>query len=302
MQLFNRLMAHAMPWIPRALIQKISRRYIAGDNLDDMVASVRQLNRLGFDVSIDVLGESASNLQQTADTAREYMCVLTAIQEHGLRASVSVKPTALGLLLDLQHCEQHMEKIVAFAGHHQISVCMDMEDVACTQKEIDLFAKLRVRYSKLSLALQAYLLRTYQDIEPLVQNRSSMRICKGIYLEEQSQLVDGAWHDRSTINSHFLNHVARCFDTDTFVAIATHDSALIAQVLELVHRRNIAKDAFEFQMLLGVCEPLRDKLLSMGFSVRIYVPYGKDWYGYSIRRIKENPQIAGHILRSLIHR
>ncbi|MBI1771365.1 MAG: L-proline dehydrogenase, partial [Burkholderiales bacterium] len=115
-----------------------------------------------------------------------------------------------------------MEKIVAFAGHHQISVCMDMEDVACTQKEIDLFAKLRVRYSKLSLALQAYLLRTYQDIEPLVQNRSSMRICKGIYLEEQSQLVDGAWHDRSTINSHFLNHVARCFDTDTFVAIATH--------------------------------------------------------------------------------
>lgn len=302
MQLFNRLMAHAMPWIPRVLIQKISRRYIAGDNLDDMVACVRQLNRLGFDVTIDVLGESASNLQQTGDTTCEYMRVLTAIQEHGLRASVSLKPTALGLLLDMQHCEQHIEQIVAFAGHHQISVCMDMEDVACTQKEIDLFTKLRVKYSKLSLALQAYLLRTYQDIESLVLNQNSMRICKGIYLEEQSQLVDRAWHDRSSINLHFLAHVARCFETGTFVAIATHDSALIAQLLELVHRRNIEKDAFEFQMLLGVCEPLRDKLVGMGFSVRIYVPYGKDWYGYSVRRIKENPQIAGHILRSLMRR
>ncbi|MES2040920.1 MAG: proline dehydrogenase family protein [Pseudomonadota bacterium] len=302
MQLLNTLMAHAMPWIPRALIQKISRRYIAGDNLDDTVACVRQLNRLGFNVTIDVLGESASNLQQTADTAREYMRVLAAIQEQGLKASISVKPTALGLLLDMQHCEQHMEQIVAFAGHHQISVCMDMEDVACTQNEIDLFTTLRVKYSTLSLALQAYLLRTYQDIEALLQNRSSMRICKGIYLEERSQLVDGAWYDRSTINPHFLNHVARCFDTGTFVAIATHDSALIAQVLALVSARNIAKRAFEFQMLLGVCEPLRDKLLGMGFSVRIYVPYGKDWYGYSIRRIKENPQIAGHILRSLIRR
>ena len=300
MQLFNTLMAHAMPWIPRALIQKISRRYIAGDNLDDAVACIRQLNRLGFDVTIDVLGESASNLQQAADTAREYMCVLTAIQEQGLKASVSVKPTALGLLLDMQHCEQHMEQIVAFAEHHQTAVCMDMEDVACTQKEIELFARLSVRYSKLSLALQAYLLRTYQDIEPLVLNQNSIRICKGIYLEERSQLVDDAWHDRSTINPHFLAHVTRCFDTGTFVAIATHDSALIAQVLELVRSRDIGTDAFEFQMLLGVCEPLRDKLLGMGFSVRIYVPYGKDWYGYSIRRIKENPQIAGHILRSLI--
>lgn len=295
-------MAHAMPWIPRALIQKISRRYIAGDNLDDTVACVRQLNKLGFEVTIDVLGESASNLGQTGDTSREYMRVVTAIQDQGLRASISLKPTALGLLLDMHHCEQQVEQIVAFAECHQISICMDMEDVACTQKEIDLFSKLSVKYSKLSLALQAYLLRTYQDIEPLVHNRNSVRICKGIYLEEQSQLVEGASEDRSMINQHFLNHVSRCFDTGTFVAIATHDQALISQVLGLVYRRNISKDAFEFQMLLGVCEALRDKLLGMGFSVRIYVPYGRDWYGYSIRRIKENPQIATYILRALMSR
>ncbi|MCH8621403.1 proline dehydrogenase family protein [Undibacterium sp. TS12] len=302
MQLFNALMARAMPWIPRALIQKISRRYIAGDNLTDTVACVRQLNRLGFAVTIDVLGESASNLQQTADTAREYMRVLMAIQDQGLNASVSVKPTALGLLLDMQDCAQHMGQILACAKRHQTSVCMDMEDVSCTQKEIELFTSLNTRYSNVSLALQAYLLRTYQDIESLVAARSSMRLCKGIYLEDRSYLVDGAWRDRSAINPHFLHHVARCFDTGSFIGIATHDSALIDQVIELVHDRRIGTDAFEFQMLLGVCEPLRDKLRGMGFRVRVYVPYGEDWYGYSIRRIKENPGIAAHIVRSLIRR
>lgn len=302
MQLVNALMARVMPWIPRALIQKISRRYIAGDNLTDTVTCIRQLNRQGFAATIDVLGESASTLQQTADTAREYMRVLMAIQDQGLNASVSVKPTALGLLLDMQACKQHLEQILICAERHQVSVCMDMEDVTCTQKELELFASLKVRYSNVSLALQAYLLRTYQDIELLVTDRSSMRICKGIYLEDRSYLVDGAWRDRSKINPHFLHHIARCFDTGSFVAIATHDSALIDQVIALVRDRRIGADAFEFQMLLGVCEPLRDKLRGLGFCVRIYVPYGEDWYGYSIRRIKENPGIAAHIVRSLIRR
>ena len=296
------MMAHVISWIPRTFIQKISRRYIASDNLGDAIGRIQQLNRLGFEVTIDVLGETVSSLQQATNTADEYLRVLASIQAHDLKAGISVKPTALGLLLDFPHCEQLLEQIVASAEGHQISVCMDMEDVSCTQKEIDLFTKLASGHNHLSLALQAYLRRTYQDIDTLLHTRSSLRICKGIYLEERSYLVDGAWHDRNAINPHFLNHVVRCFDLGAFVAIATHDVALIDQVIELAHRRGIDKSMFEFQMLLGVCEPMRDKLRGMGYGVRIYVPYGKDWYGYSIRRMKENPQIAGYILRALMTR
>lgn len=300
MQLLNTVVAHAIPWIPRALIQKISRRYIAGDSLAEAVVRIRQLNAQGYGVTVDVLGEAVSTLEQAESTADEYIRVLEAIQTHGLDASISVKPTAMGMSLDMRQCEQMLERILESAQRHKSAVCIDMEDVSCTQKEIDLFQGLTARHDNVSLALQAYLQRTYQDIETLVCEKSQLRICKGIYLEERAHLVDDAWRDRSAINPHFLRHVARCFETGTFVAIATHDTMLIDQVIELARRNGVERSMFEFQMLLGVCEPLRDKLLGMGFGVRIYVPYGKDWYGYSTRRLKENPSIAGHILKSVI--
>lgn len=302
MQVLNTVVAYATPLIPRPLIHKISRRYIAGDNLTDAVARIRALNARGFCVTIDVLGETVSGLTQVRDSADEYIRVLESIQDHGLKATISVKPTALGLLLDMRHCEQVLEQLIEAAEHHQTAVCIDMEDVRCTQQEIDLFTSLKARHNNVSLALQAYLNRTYQDIEPLLSEASNLRICKGIYLEDRSHLVDGALNDRSAINTHFLRHVSRCFETGTFVGIATHDAVLIEQVIKLAHQCNVDKAKFEFQMLLGVCEPLRDKLLDMGYSVRIYVPYGKDWYGYSIRRMKENPQIAGYVWRSIMER
>jgi proline dehydrogenase len=300
MQLLNTEVAHAIPWIPRALIHKISRRYIAGNSLAEAVVRIRRLNAQGYSVTVDVLGEAVSTLEQAQSTADEYIRVLETIQAHGLDASISVKPTAMGMSIDVQQCKQMLERILESAQGHKSAVCVDMEDVSCTQKEIDLFQELTARHDNVSLALQAYLQRTYQDIEALVSKKSHLRICKGIYLEERAHLVDDAWRDRSAINPHFLRHVARCFEAGTFVAIATHDTMLIDQVIELARRSGVTRSMFEFQMLLGVCEPLRDKLREMGFGVRIYVPYGKDWYGYSTRRLKENPSIAGHILKSVI--
>ncbi|QTN26199.1 proline dehydrogenase family protein [Rhodoferax sp. AJA081-3] len=302
MQLFNSVVAHAIPWIPRALVQKMARRYIAGDDINAAVKRLQQLQTQGFCATIDVLGETAATPAQAHNTAAEYLRVLDAIHTYGLHASISVKPTAMGLLLDEDLCERLLTEILQSACRIGASVCMDMEDVRCTQMQIDLFQRLQAHHSDFGLALQAYLRRTYQDIESLAHARNTLRLCKGIYREEAAHLVDNAGRDRNAINPHFLAHLARCFDAGCFVAIATHDAALIDQAVALAHSRGIDRSRFEFQMLLGVSESLRDRLLVQGFGVRIYVPFGKDWYGYSTRRLKENPRIAGHVLRAMLQR
>ncbi len=302
MHFLNTLVAHAIPWIPRTLVQKIARRYIAGDDLAAAVQRIRQLNTQGFSVTIDVLGETVSTLAQADDTAAEYLRILDAIHTHALNASISVKPTAMGLLLEAQHCEQLLDRVLRSAQRDTCSVCMDMEDVRCTPAQIAMFQRLQPGYENFSLALQAYLRRTYQDIKTLAHAHNSLRLCKGIYREDPTHLVDRAGQDRTAINPHFLAHVAHCFETDCFVAIATHDQALVEQTIALAKNRGVDRSRFEFQMLLGVCEPLRDSLLAQGYGVRIYVPYGNDWYGYSTRRLKENPSIAGHILRAMLGR
>lgn len=299
MPFFNTLVAYAIPLIPRSFIHKISRRYIAGETLSEALERIGQLNAQGYSATVDVLGESTGSTQQARQTADEYLQLLAALAERGLRASISVKPSALGLLLDIAQCEELLLRILDAAAHDGTEVCLDMEDVSCTQKEIELFVRLKSHYDNISLALQAYLRRTASDIEALLGAGSSLRICKGIYREPPSHLVEGAGTDRHAINPHFLRYVARCFETGTFVAIATHDAELIAQIMALVDRLAVDPARFEFQMLLGVCEPLRDRLRDKGYKVRIYVPYGRDWYGYSTRRMKENPQIAGHVARAL---
>lgn len=303
MSLFNTFVASAISLAPRTLIRKVSRRYIAGDTVADAISRVAALNAAGFSATVDVLGETVESLSQAENTTREYLKVLEAIARDGLRANISVKPTALGLLLNQAHCERNLERLLDAAKGNSTFVRIDMEDASCTQREIDLLLRLKRRgYGNVGLVLQAYLKRTDSDITPLLGTRENLRICKGIYVEDREHLVEDAWRERSAINPHFLRQVARCFDSGTFVGVATHDEALVDQVIALASDQRIAKTAFEFQMLLGVRESLRDRLLAEGYAVRIYVPYGKDWYGYSMRRIKENPSIAGHLLRALLTR
>lgn len=303
MSLFNTLMAWSISLVPRALVRKVSRRYIAGDTVAEATRRVAALNAAGFSATVDVLGESIESLSQADQTTSEYLQVLEAIARNGLHANISVKPTALGLLLDTSHCERNLMRLLDAAAVHSIFVRIDMEDASCTQLEIELLLRLKRRgYRNAGLVLQSYLKRTDDDIAALLGKGENLRICKGIYVEERHHLVEGAWDDRGAINPHFLRHVARCFESGTFVGVATHDEALIEQVIALARDRQVARTAFEFQMLLGVQEGLRDHLLAEGYAVRIYVPYGKDWYGYSMRRIKENPRIAGYLLRALLSR
>jgi proline dehydrogenase len=302
MSLFNTLMASAIPLVPRALIRKVSRRYIAGETATEALARVRALDARGFLATLDVLGETVSSLSQADRTTDQYLQLLETIGHHGLRANISVKPTALGLLLDAARCESNFRRLLTAAGRHGTFVRIDMEDASITQAEIDLLKRLKCDHHHVGIVLQAYLKRTYDDIGPLLGERENLRLCKGIYVEDHEHLVDQAWHDRRAINAHFLNHAARCFDSATFVGLATHDEELIDQLIDLARRKGVDKGRFEFQMLLGVCEDLQGRLLGMGYAVRIYVPYGDDWYGYSMRRIKENPQIAGYLMKAALTR
>ncbi len=296
------LAAHAIPWIPRPLVRRVSRRYIAGDDLRDAVRRVRELNAEGFSATVDVLGESVADWAQAERTAGEYLGTLRAIQAHGLRAELSVKPSALGLLLDPARCGRLLEGLLAEAARHGTGVCIDMEDARCTQLEIDLFDRLRSRHANAALALQSYLRRTDRDLAPLAAARCRLRLCKGIYREDPSLLVEGAAADRAAVNPHLLRHAAACFEAGAFAAVATHDEALVEAVVALARARGVRPRDFEFQVLLGVCEPLRDRLRDQGFAVRVYVPYGRDWHGYSVRRMKENPRIAGHVFKALLGR
>jgi len=302
MQLFNQLMAHAIALVPRPLVRQLSRRYIAGETLSEAIHKVKELNASGCSVTLDVLGEDISSIAQAKKTATQYLEVLESIERSSLRANLSVKPSAIGLLIDARECLRLADKIATTAKSFENFVCFDMEDVSCTQLEIDLFKQLGETHGNVGLALQAYLKRTYQDIVELARPNNSLRICKGIYAEDDRYLIPNARKDRRAINEHFLAHVAHCFEMDTFVSVATHDEYLVRDIIALAEKKFIDKKRFEFQMLLGVCEPLRAQILAAGFQLRIYVPYGPDWYGYSIRRLKESPQIAGYLAKSLIGR
>ncbi|MFM0645261.1 proline dehydrogenase family protein [Paraburkholderia bryophila] len=300
MRILNTMAARAIPFVPRSLIRKISRRYIAGETLDDACARIQSLDAAGFRATVDVLGESASSFDQAESMTRDYLDLVDALGANNMRAELSIKLTALGLHLDEGACMKRVSTILRAAAPYDISACIDMEDVNCTQKTLDAFLRLEADGYPVGIALQAYLTRTNEDIVPLQARKSRLRICKGIYAEANEHLVDGASKDRAAINAHFVRHVESAIEAGSFVGIATHDTELIDALIDWLRRERIDRSRFEFQMLLGVCEPLRDDLLAQGFIVRVYVPYGHDWYGYSTRRIKENPRIAGYILAAMI--
>ncbi|WP_322045239.1 proline dehydrogenase family protein [Paraburkholderia sp. J67] len=302
MRIFNTMAAHAIPLVPRSLIRKISRRYIAGETLGDARTRIHALHAAGFRTTVDVLGETASSAEQAESMAREYLNLIEAFGAQNERTELSIKLTALGLHLDEGACMERVSVILREAISRGISACIDMEDTRFTQKTLDAFLHLEADGYLVGIALQAYLARTNDDIAPLVARRSRMRICKGIYAEAKEHLVDGASTDRAAINPHFIRHVSTAIQAGSFVGIATHDAQLIDTLTHWLRSERIDRSRFEFQMLLGVCEPLRDALLAQGFNVRVYVPYGHDWYGYSTRRIKENPRIAGYILAAMMWR
>jgi proline dehydrogenase len=303
MALLDRAIVRMLPAVPKPVVRRISGRYIAGSDIPDAMRVVRELNVQGKLATIDVLGEEITNEEETRVIARAYEDVLAEIERAQLDSNISVKPTGLGLQLDYDLCRRNLEKVVREAAERDNFVRIDMEDSSTTDATLRMYRELReAGYENLGVVLQASLRRTVADIHSLADLRPSVRVCKGIYIEPASI----QFREYEAVRANYVRAMEELLDAECYLAIATHDEWLIDEGKRLVAARGLGSDAYEFQMLLGVRPQLGDALIADGHRLRIYVPFGAHWYEYSLRRLQENPSIAGYIatdtLGRLLHR
>jgi proline dehydrogenase len=290
--LLDRAIVRLLPAVPRPIVQKLSERYIAGAELKDARVTVRRLNAEGKMATIDVLGEEITNEEEAAAIVRAYQDVFADIERCGLDANVSVKLTALGLKLDLDLCRDNLRTVVEDAASRGNFVRIDMEDSSTTDDTLRLYRELRDEgHENLGVVLQAMLRRTLADIGSLADLRPSVRLCKGIYIEPE----EIAYREFEAVRANFVRALEALVDAGCYVGIATHDRWLVDQGRHLVADRGLPPEEYEFQMLLGVRPELGNELVAQGHRLRIYVPFGRHWYAYSLRRLQENPKIAGYI-------
>jgi len=292
--LLDRAVVTLLPAVPKPVVRKLSARYIAGPTLDDARRVVTVLNAEGKLATVDVLGEEVSRDSEAAAIAAEYVAALDAFERDDLDANVSVKPTGLGLKLDYDLCKRNVEAVIAAAEPTNRFVRIDMEDSSTTDDTLRLCRELRDEgHARVGPVLQASLKRTVSDAASLAG--ASVRLCKGIYVEPEPI----QFRDDQEVRVSFVQTLETLLDGGCYAAIATHDEWLIDRSLRLLRERGVARDRYEFQMLLGVRPELGDRLVESGHRLRIYVPYGRQWYEYSLRRLQENPKIAGYVAGDL---
>jgi proline dehydrogenase len=298
MSLIDKFVVKTIPLVPKPIVRYFSKRYIAGDKLSDAVRVVRDLNQRGFMATMDVLGESVSERPLARQMRQECENVLTTITSETLDSNLSIKLTQLGLDIDYDFTLENVRTLVQHAAKQNNFVRIDMEDSSTTDRTIDIYTTLRKDHDSVGLAVQSYLRRTVKDVEALVKQHANFRLCKGIYIEPEQI----AFKTRKEINDSFLKLVEIMFEAGSYVGIATHDDELIDGSYRLIEKYAMKPDQYEFQMLLGVRPELRDRILRDGHRLRVYVPYGTQWYRYSVRRLKENPKMAVTIFKAILSR
>jgi proline dehydrogenase len=297
MSVFDGLVKYGMPLVPKPIVGRVARRYVAGETLDDAVSTLRQINQEGAMATVDVLGEEVHEEAKATAAVDEYLKLLERIETEKLDANISIKPTMLGLKIDQALCEENLSTIVTRAAELDNFVRIDMEDHTCTDGTIQLYRRMHEEYGpRVGTVLQSYLRRTVSDINDLLPLESNIRICKGIYREPR----EIAWKDFETIRANFAYAVDKLLQGGAYVGIATHDSFLVWAGMQTVDRLGLDRNQYEFQMLLGVDPELRRIILAGGHRLRVYVPYGRDWYPYSIRRLRENPTVARHVVKAML--
>ncbi|MFM8771731.1 MAG: proline dehydrogenase family protein [Candidatus Kapaibacterium sp.] len=297
MSLFNSLVVATLPIIPKRIVKAIAQRYIAGDTLADAVAVTQDLMRKGACSTIDVLGEFVSSRERATSETASQAKVIDAIRDNGLDSYLSVKLTSLGLDIDQDFAYANLRSLVERAKSFGLFVRMDMENTPYTDVTLDFYRRLRGEgFDNVGVVIQAYLHRSESDIRSLLDYAPSVRLCKGIYVEDASVAIK----DPDDIRANYRKLLGLLLSSEARTHIATHDEQLIADAERQVQQARPTRENVEFQMLLGVREDRRDSLIKSGQRVRIYVPFGDDWYGYSTRRLKENPQVAGYVAKAVL--
>jgi len=298
MNLFDRAVSLTLPFVPKPVVRRFSSRYIAGSTVDAALEVVRDLHRQRAMVTMDILGEFISTPEEATTNTEDYLALLQRIHDERLEeTNVSVKLSALGLLLDDKLCLENMRRVLQAVCKTGKFIRIDMEDSPCTTATLAIHEALRTEFGdRVGVVLQSRMRRTMDDIDEVARQPANFRLCKGIYLEPRKI----AYTDPELIRRNFVLALDRMFELGCYVGIATHDEILVWESLRLIRKHGLAPEQYEFQMLLGVDEQLRSILIDAGHRLRVYVPYGPQWYAYSVRRLKENPQIAGHALRAML--
>ncbi len=302
--MFNKLIAAILPYFPKKFVWIFSKPYISGETMDDAIKASRDLNNKGIKVSLDVLGEFINNLDEALANKEEYLELIKLSEKNKIDGNYSLKPTSFGLLIDKDVCYKYIREIVALAASYNNFVRVDMEDSPCVDLEIELFRKLKAEFPKnVGLVLQSYMRRTHKDINNMLDLNNeetplNYRLCKGIYVEPE----EIAFKKYEEVNTHFLEDLEFMFKNKIYPGIATHDKPLIDGAYKLIEKYKVPLEMYEFQMLYGVAPKLRESIVEAGHTMRVYVPFGKQWFGYSTRRLKENPKMAWHIMKAIFVR
>ncbi len=290
--------------MPKKLVWVFSKRYIAGETIEEGLLASKLLNEKKIEVTIDLLGEFIKTLEEARENKNQYFEIIKTFSSKKITGNFSLKPTMFGLLIDMEVCYNYIREIVALAAQKNSFVRIDMEDSSCVDMEIEIFKRLQTEFPKnVGLVLQAYLRRTMSDLEELNQLNSesfpiNFRLCKGIYVEPEKIAYKGY----QEVRDNFLNDLEFMFRNKMYAAIATHDKYLVDNALIMIEKYGIPKTMYEFQMLYGVTPDLRQSIVEKGHKMRVYVPFGKQWFNYSTRRLKENPKMATDIIKALFIR
>jgi proline dehydrogenase len=278
-----------------SLAQRLSTRFVAGETLDQALAVARKLNAEGITVTLDHLGESVSSLAEAAEARDVYLRTLEAIHRNSIQGGVSLKLTQFGLDLSYEQCLSNVEQLVRCAAELGNYVRVDMESSDYTDRTLDLVHTLHERYRAVGVVIQSYLYRSQADIEKLCAARIGVRLCKGAYLES----ADVAFPKKRDVDRNYLELARNLLERGVYPGLATHDEAVIRQICQFVIERKISRDGFEFQMLYGIRRDLQRRLVAEGYRLRLYVPFGKAWYPYYMRRLAERPANVLFMVRNL---
>lgn len=302
--MFNKFIASILPYFPARLIWIFSRRYIAGKTIEDGIRASKELNGAGAEVTSDLLGEFIKSMEEAVANRDEYLKIIDRFTAEGVKGNFSVKPTMFGLLIDQEACYRHIRDVVKKAAEKNSFIRIDMEDSQCVDMEIDLYRRLKAEFPhSVGLVIQAYMRRSMADLEAMMDMHTpesplNFRLCKGIYIEPEAIAFKGY----QEVRDNYLLLLDFMLKNKIYAGIATHDKYLIDHGLQLIEKHKADKRRYEFQMLYGVTPELRGSVIRKGHLMRIYVPFGEKWFGYSTRRLKENPKMASHIIKALFIR